>query len=889
MPQAVLQFLFWFLFLSISIVFADDGEDMSGYIDIFAPVIQEPTTPVVTPPVISTPEIEKNDIPIAPSLPITQQENTVDLPHIHPAIPLLDDNAQHVLDSQKPYSSRTSCGGSAGCHDIDKISHAYHFEMGRDESDDKFGLKRGLAMLTSPAYFGGYSCENGNNPSFLSRKNTTKEADFLDYGAVGLIKNCEECHAGGGFSEKDRTGKRYDLSVPTSIFDGDYFDWENKKITQWDWKKSGVIEPDCMMCHTDFSKFKRPVSEWKVQRLQLIKEGKFRFVNSALFAFLNTAPESENGQTLATLENLQNAEPILHWDETAFDANGDIKIPMLRYPASDNCMICHHTSEERRGFYGFGDAAKTEYNEDLSEKFDARDDVHKGKTWTEKGTARQIENCNACHAKNYYTNALELNADHQFLTGFSAQDIRRDLNFQPKPLSCEHCHGGKEFGSTESPKLPYSGQLTLLSAHKELWRQRGDMAGYPENSLNRTVQVHFDKVACQTCHITKLSFKDKPLKPRFRYRLSEDGKSRIMPYNPASRYYWIDSTNQRVLTRAERLEVTNGVDSEPKNYQDVKELKAHFDELLKAKGFQKPNAQMIWTETNEYLISHNTRPLKDTMPCTDCHERKRNGSINSAIADKGILGKENIRVVSDLNDKTAYPKLIKEGVVKLAMPYFKLSEDGKIVENIDDVLYETKLNPFTTQLQSNKINAILGEFRVAPRDEILNDLDADLKTMLSTQLTRKAFVFKNDLAGDNIKKIWLAANYTNTNKNVFSNFRFEIIASDWTAFAFSGGKKVDTLSQGEVSSSVFYFGTHCLNPDLSCSFSKEKLFLKLPYDGRETEPAKVGLFAVNLVSGNVIAPPKSKIPAEILAVKSNYVILSLSKLPERAVLVDLKK
>jgi len=881
---AIRQFLLVILFfmLPFSNVWADDGEDLSGYIDIFTPVFEEPTTKPVenVPPTTPVTEIPENPVVLPPVI----QTNAVDLPTIHPAVPLLDENGQHVLDSQKPYSPRASCGGSAGCHDIEKMSHAYHFEMGRDESDDKFGLKRGLAALTSPAYFGGYSCENGNNPSFLSRKTTTKEADFLDYGAVGLIKNCEECHAGGGFSEKDRMGKRYDKQPENAVsfLDGDYFEWNNKKLEQWDWKKSGVIEPDCMMCHTDFSKSKRPISEWKAQRLQLIKEGKFRFVNSALFAFLNTSPETESGQTLATLETPQNAEPVLHWNEAAFNANGDAQIPMLRYPASENCMICHHTSEERRGFYGFGDEAKVETN-----VVDLKDDVHKGKSWTEKGAARQIENCNACHAKNYYTKALELNADHQFLTGFSAQDVRRDLNFQPKPLSCEHCHGGKTYGSNEKPALPHSGRATILDAHRELWRARGDMAGYPENTLNRVVQVHFNAVACQTCHITKLSFQDKPLKPRFRYRPSEDGKSRIMPYNPASRYYWIDSANQRVLTRAERLEVTNGVDSEPKTYQDVKDLKKRFDDLLKAKGFKNPNSQMIWTETNEYLISHNTRPVADTMPCTDCHDRKRNGSINSAVV--GILGENNIRVVAELSEKTAYPKLIKEGVVKLAMPYFKLSDDGKIVENIDNVLYETKLNPFTSQLQSNKINALSGEFQVVARDEILKDLDADLKATLSTQLTRKAFVFKNSMTGDNVKNIWLAANYTNSNKASLSNYRFEIIASDWTAFAFAGNKKVGTLPQGEVSSSVFYFGSRCLNPDLICSMGNEKLFLKLPYNGNATAPNEVGLFAVNLVSGNIIDLPKTKIPAEIIAVKSNYVILSLSSVPERAVLVDLKK
>ena len=872
-----------FLFFPLAILLADDGEDLSDYTPVYnfdpEPVVTPPVTtpPVITPPVTQTPVVTNPSV-----------ENSVDLPRIHPAIPLLDENGQHVLDSQKPYSTHTSCGGGAGCHDIDKIGHAYHFEMGRDESDDNFGLRRGLTALTSPAYFGGYSCQNDNNPSWLSKKTNLKETDFLDYGAVGLIKNCEECHAGGGFAEKDRAGHRYDTQPENAVsfLDGDYFEWNNKKLEQWDWKASGVIEADCLICHADLSKFKRPVSDWKSQRnSQIIKNGWFRYANSAILAFLNMSPANADGQALATLETPTNAEPVLKWNETAFNANGDVQIPMLRFPASENCMLCHSTSEKRRGFYGFGDAAKAEEN-----VVDPRDDVHKGKSWTEKGVARSIENCEACHAKNYYNTPLDLSADHNFLTGFSDEDVRRDLNNQPKPLSCEHCHGGTTYGSIEKPALPHSGQATLLDAHRELWRTRGDMEGYIERTLDRVVQVHFNAVACQTCHITKLADQDKTLKPRFRYRISEDGKSRIMPYNPASRYYWIDSTNQRFLTRAERLSVTNGVDSEPKSYQDVKDLKARFDDLLKASGFQKPNAQMIWTETNDYLISHNTRPVADTMPCTDCHDRKSNGSISSVVT--GILGKQNIRVVAELNDTLAYPKLIKEGVVKLAMPYFKLSNDGKIVENINDVLYETKLNPFTSQLQSNRIDALSGEFRVVGRDEVIKELLPDetaLQTTLSAQWTRKLFVFKNNSTGNNVKNMWFAANYTNANKDILSNYRFDVIASDWTRFVFPGNKRIGKLPQGELSSPVFYFQSRCLNDELICSLGNEKLFIKLPYDGYAGAPNEVALFTVNLVSGNIINPPKTRVPAEIIAVKSNYVIVSLTRLPKRAVLVDLKQ
>ncbi len=62
--------------------------------------------------------------------------NDVDEPRAHPAIPLLDEDGSHVLDTNKPYSSKQSCGG---CHDYEKITHAYHFEQGRDEASDDFG------------------------------------------------------------------------------------------------------------------------------------------------------------------------------------------------------------------------------------------------------------------------------------------------------------------------------------------------------------------------------------------------------------------------------------------------------------------------------------------------------------------------------------------------------------------------------------------------------------------------------------------------------------------------------------------------------------------------------------------------------------------------------
>jgi len=70
---------------------------------------------------------------------------------------------------------------------------------------------------------------------------------------------------------------------------------------------------------------------------------------------------------------------------------------------------------------------------------------------------------------------------------------------------------------------------------------------------------------------------------------------------------------------------------------------------------------------------------------------------------------------------------------------------------------------------------------------------------------------------------------------------------------------------------------------------KEKLFLKLPYNGYATSNNGVGLYGVNKVKEGVFSEPKTRISADVIAVSpSNYVILAVKQLPNYAVLVDLK-
>ncbi|MEE9354497.1 MAG: hypothetical protein V3U75_02810 [Methylococcaceae bacterium] len=607
------------------------------------------------------------------SVTLVQANNPYDESVLHPAIPLLDENGVHVLQSQQAYSPKKSCEGS-GCHDYEKITHAYHFEFGRDEADDLYGLKRGIPQLVSPGYFGGYSCMGGSNPNVLAAKNNATTENFADYGSSGFIKDCYTCHAGGGLGEKDRNGIRYtDKPVETIIaLDGDYYnrgtDENNQKASKetvalWDWKKSGVYEADCMICHTEFdvlTKFpasqfgpsegeeaKTAMDEFKDGRKAMAKSGNFRYISNSIWELIPSAdgknfltferqPEAPAGDhggngksTVAAkageappapameLAMDESGKPKIQWHAEAFDANGRISVKMLRFPDNENCMMCHRTSNSRRGFYGFGSDAVMELGEDGILETDLKDDVHKGKVYkAANGEERVIDNCNACHSSMYFKPSfsnVDLDAHHNFLKGDSDMDIRNDLDYSPGAMSCEYCH------MTGPNLIIPSGQKTLLDAHREIWKSNGDMAGYDKDSLSKITKTHFDVVGCETCHITKLQDrKGKPLIPMYRYRNAENGKLKIMPSNPRLRYYWKDKASGRALVRFERdsafklVKPEDGSDmyglivdpdtgeelgrvsarkshgnirfGEPESYEAFAALKKVYDKVLKKKG-----------------------------------------------------------------------------------------------------------------------------------------------------------------------------------------------------------------------------------------------------------------------------------------------------------------
>ncbi len=855
-----------------------------------------------------------------------------DAPELHPAIQLLDESGTNVLVSSKPYSPRQSCGG--GCHDYDSITHAYHFEMGRDEARDDFGAERGVPQLVSPGYFGGYNCMGGNNPDQLSKKVNASIDDFADKGSAGWIQRCVGCHNGGGWMEWDRNGVRYDETDPSTVayLDGDYFnrgtDENNQEadvslVTQWDWKKSGVVEADCFICHADFRQMIITDPEMvggdsgyehfrDLRRGQLVDEGFFRVAGTAILEFINlnhpecgTAEGDGCATTDATLLNFDRTvvpdsisvgwdgsasgpdytlnldaegQPIIQWNASAFNAEGEVVIPMLRFPANDNCMMCHRTGNSRRAFYGFGDDAVSTEDEDGLIVEDYKDDVHKGKLWTENGVERRIEVCNTCHGRNYFRDGgSDLNADHNFPKGNSDMEVRNDLDYKPNALSCEYCHDQSENAVQANP----SDYEDMLSAHLERWKFAGDMAGYPadEETLTRITQTHLDVVSCQACHITdKVGRGGDPLQIMYRYRQAADGKQTIVPYNPKVRAYWKDKNSGRVLTKTERNSVfelrgdemvddgshdmeTDGqygviVDpisgaelaevtvrmshgslrfGDPENYAAFLGLKSAYDNLMKLKGVENPDMVQVWTDTAMYLMSHNTRPAVSSVQCEECHDRRQDGAISALVSEAGLFGSGELatKAVASILD----PRLVSEGVVILDMPYMKLStvanEDGEfdITESVSDILYASRVDPSMSVLGSARATVMAGKMddavtptEVTVKSGITHQADVE---RLNTELTGSSYYqFVPQYGDDDIRRVALVMESNGQTDLVMPTYKMEVaVAKEATV------TKADSAGFGGLVSPVVELGAFNSEGDEVSYFGGNRMLVKLPYDG----------------------------------------------------------
>ena len=837
--------------------------------------------------------------------------NKQDKPVIHlPAFPLHDEDGKNVIESGKPYSTEKSCSGSS-CHDYTKITHAYHFEQGREQTDDNYGKKRGdilqgigfkgVSSLVGPGYFGGYNCVQGNATGYLARKDNPDRINFGEWGAAQFLQSCNSCHVGGGWEEKDRNGNRYDKMPMDKVatLDGDYYvrsaaakttGGGTPVVTQgdivvkpWDWKASGVREADCLTCHADFSALKKfPASNlgtdkdgssdaythWGYLQSKFVSGGFFRYMNSAMLEFMNIRTDLPEGLQLLTVDKtaatgtapnpnytltLTNGQPKLNWNRAAFDKDGNVMMPMYNYPGNDNCMMCHLASGgvnritsgkgngSRRGFYGFGPESQQTLNNDGTRVDDYKDDVHKGKTWIhDNGEVRDIESCNACHSKDYYRKAGEavpLSPDHQFPRGAGDSDVRHDLSNGPEPLECVFCHD-----TAKKPALPTTKAATAQDAHIKLWTDRGYMKGYQTKDYTKTVKVHLDTIACQDCHINKVAYSNVPNGLiQHRNKIDFDGVLRTVPYKPYFRYYAQDMQSGRIISRYE-TGIAGGASADPTTYQGWLDLKKKYDDLLITKGYSQPDVRFVYASTNDYYLNHQTRPAVEAVACGECHNKREDGSFDAAVSRTGLYGqdKKNILTSKPLPEGK---KLVEQGIIVLAKPYWHVDDQGNIYANAAEELEYSKTNPSMSLFNLETIREINGGLKVAGNADIakfshLSDLSV---TKLNSKLANptEMFVFNSDVGHESLRRLALYIPKAEVTNSLEIEANLKVSSRTASASEITNIKKLGYKKQ---IFDVYTISVENSKREIVNNFGKTGVVIKIPYEGSYTKADKIGIF-----------------------------------------------
>ena len=165
----------------------------------------------------------------------------------------------------------------------------------------------------------------------------------------------------------------------------------------------------------------------------------------------------------------------------------------------------------------------------------------------------------------------------------------------------------------------------------------------------------------------------------------------------------VDPISGEVLGQVAAKKGRHGMNySSPETYEEFMALKTAYDSMLRKKGLTNPNTALYQSEANEYIISHNTRSSPDSVPCGDCHERKQSGAFSSLVSPNGIFGNKEMEVKGRSNIPD--PRLVQEGHIILDMKYTKMKENGDLVQNVSDILFETKIDPIHVLAEKFKCN-----------------------------------------------------------------------------------------------------------------------------------------------------------------------------------------
>ncbi|MBC8333831.1 MAG: cytochrome b/b6 domain-containing protein [Anaerolineales bacterium] len=567
-----------------------------------------------------------------------EETPTLQSSSLHPAIILLDENRENVIETGLPVSTMNTCGA---CHDAEFIeSHSYHANLGLNEITSPGSTPSQRDWDITPGFFGKWN-------SLTYRYLSPNGDELVDLSTPAWIQFYGARHIGGGPAVYARDGETLLTNLPIRRGDPEthIVDPNTGKLVTWDWEASGVVEMNCFLCHIP-----DPDND---SRIKALEDGEFGWANTAVL-FETGIVESISGNYV--------------WNKEAFTENGEVKFDLLNIqgPVNDNCGLCHGLvhddieeplvlsgcapdrwstittgqiiSSQRLSESGMNLANK----EELTRPWD----VH----------AERLLSCTDCHysVNNplYYEEANALKPDHlifdprrieigeylvrplhQFARGDSAQGTIAP-NLENTMRRCDSCHDTTQTHDW----LPYQDRhMSALSCESCHIPQLYSSA----NEMHDWTVINLDGSASTECRgmeggdVSEIGTLVTGYAPVLLPRDNADGTTSLSPHNLITTWFWVYGNPERpvrlidleaaylegdqyhpgVMLRFD--ENTDGVVSKDELRIDTPEKEEFITTRLTLLGLDNPR---IVGEVQPYTISHDVAGDEwATKDCATCH------------------------------------------------------------------------------------------------------------------------------------------------------------------------------------------------------------------------------------------------------------------------------
>lgn len=573
-------------------------------------------------------------------------------PPLHPTLPLLDEDGNHVLDSGKPLSTMTTC---SGCHDTAFIaSHSFHADAGLGALTAPGASGDGHAWDTSPGLFGKWS-------PITYRYLSPEDDGRTDMTTAEWLKLFGVRHVGGGPAVYSRDGQ--DLtqldpaagSVETSIIDP-----ATGERQPWEWRQSGVTEMNCFLCH-----LKNPDNS---ARKASLADGEFQWANSATLQATGVISQTAQGW---------------RWSRDSFDAEGNLApgVIAIQDPGNDNCGLCHglvhveartpayinECTPEQWSTITTGQIISPQKISDSGINLDGKEDLRR--SWDIH--TERVVSCIDCHyALNnpvYYRELTASRPDHlafdprrldlgeylyrplhQFAKGQSAQGALAP-GLDDTMRGCDDCHDA----TLSHDWLPYAGRhMTTLSCESchvpHLYAPAREYYDWTvlDESGNPIVTCRGVEGDGETFATTLIEGYEPVLLPRD----DGGGNAPLAPHNLVTAWYWVYGEPERPVPYRDlqaawldgssyHADVLAAFDADGDRRLEETELliddpakAAVIASRLERLGLENPR---IAGEVQPYSIHHNvTHGEWATSDCQSCHAEDSRVSRPFLLADR---------------------------------------------------------------------------------------------------------------------------------------------------------------------------------------------------------------------------------------------------------------